>query len=113
MRIEARTRRSIRLIVSARPTVFKDSPTDYDTAVNPETFLEAAAALGRPVDAPTLERILELRRLLEAGNERASLTTRVDESSFLEVHVLDSLSIARALVGEAEPRTLLDVGSGA
>jgi 16S rRNA (guanine527-N7)-methyltransferase len=78
------------------------------------TFLSAAAALGAPVDDAALERLLRFRAILEEGNRRAALTTRTDEADFLEIHALDSLTLARALAGEPSPlRRLIDIGTGA
>jgi len=81
--------------------------------MDPRSFQEAAAALGVELTADALGAILGLRRILEAGNARAALTTVTDEAGFLLVHALDSLSLARALAGEPPPTTLLDVGTGA
>src|SRR4051794_36617206 len=86
----------------------------YHTAMNFEELKRAAGALGVKLDADQLEKIALFRVLLEEGNKRAALTTRTDEADYLAIHVLDSLTLARALAGEATaPRTLLDVGSGA
>lgn len=85
----------------------------YHTPVNAETFREAARALGLALDEAQVAALARFHALLLSGNERASLTSIVDEAGFWRTHALDSLSIARALADEPAPRTLVDVGSGA
>lgn len=76
-------------------------------------FRDAARALGVSVDDAQLDTLARFRDLLEAGNERAKLTSVTGEAGFWRMHALDSLSLVRALAGEPPPRTLVDVGSGA
>jgi 16S rRNA (guanine527-N7)-methyltransferase len=81
--------------------------------VDEAPFLDAARGLGVPLGPPERALLARFRELLAAGNERARLTAITDEEGYWRAHVLDSLSLARALAGEAPPRTLIDVGSGA
>jgi 16S rRNA (guanine527-N7)-methyltransferase len=78
------------------------------------TFLRAAEALGAALGEREVEALERFRDLLREGNEGAALTAVTDEDGYWRTHVLDSLSIVRALAGEvALPRALADVGSGA
>jgi 16S rRNA (guanine527-N7)-methyltransferase len=82
--------------------------------VNVETFLAQAAALGVHLDGAQVMSVLRFQALLEDGNRRAALTTKTEMADFLQIHVLDSLTLTRAIAAEpAPPARLLDVGSGA
>jgi 16S rRNA (guanine527-N7)-methyltransferase len=78
------------------------------------SFPAAARALGIELPESAPERLARFFDLLRAGNERAALTSVDDEPGFWRTHALDSLTVARALAGEARPPlTVVDVGSGA
>lgn len=77
----------------------------------PQSFLEAADALGIRFDDGDVERLGEWLALLEAANKRMNLTRITDHESAWHRHVLDSLTLV-PYVMTAEAENLLDIGSG-
>jgi 16S rRNA (guanine527-N7)-methyltransferase len=79
------------------------------TDINESQLLaEGAAAMGVPLDLPTISTLLRLVDELEAGNAQFNLTAIRDRPGMLRKHVLDSLSLQPYLRGER----LADVGTG-
>lgn len=82
--------------------------------MKPEEVEKLAAGLrtlGVPPSEEMLQSFSELKRLLFSWNEKINLT-RISESDFSSLHVLDSLLIVRAPVFK-ERRSLIDIGTGA
>ncbi|MBB48997.1 MAG: 16S rRNA (guanine(527)-N(7))-methyltransferase RsmG [Phycisphaerae bacterium] len=77
----------------------------------PQSFLEAADALGIRFDDGDVERLGEWLALLEAANKRMNLTRITDHESAWHRHVLDSLTLVPYIM-TAEAGNLLDIGSG-
>ena len=77
----------------------------------PQSFLEAAEALGIRFDDGDVERLGEWLALLESANKRMNLTRITDHESAWHRHVLDSLTLVPYIM-TAEAETLLDIGSG-
>jgi 16S rRNA (guanine527-N7)-methyltransferase len=73
-----------------------------------QLLAEGAAAMGIPLDLPTISTLLRLVDELEAGNAQFNLTAIRDRPGMLRKHVLDSLSLQPYLRGER----LADVGTG-
>ncbi len=76
---------------------------------------EARARLGLAIDDGSVERLRRYHALVEEGSRVQNLTTVTDLEAFLATHLLDALSLVRALaaVPEKRLRRLVDVGSGA
>ncbi len=67
--------------------------------MNWQEFQGAAASVGVTLDDAQLAALERYYGLVLEGNRRASLTSITDPERFLVTHLLDSLSIARALDG--------------
>ncbi|MDX1616744.1 MAG: 16S rRNA (guanine(527)-N(7))-methyltransferase RsmG [Candidatus Promineifilaceae bacterium] len=73
---------------------------------------EEAAAFGLTLNAAQLARFADYLGLLQAWNQRLSLTAITDPEEIRIRHFLDSLSCA-VVTGDLNGRRLVDVGSGA
>ncbi|MDJ0779909.1 MAG: 16S rRNA (guanine(527)-N(7))-methyltransferase RsmG [Gammaproteobacteria bacterium] len=76
----------------------------------PSELRAGTAALGLSLQQSQLDQLLEYLYLLEKWNRTYNLTAIEELSRMSSHHLLDSLSIARALTGAGK---VLDVGSGA
>ena len=74
-----------------------------------QLLMEGAAELGLPLSDTIADSLLEYMHILRQWNERLNLTAITDPEAMVRLHLLDSLAIAKVLIG---PR-LLDVGTGA
>src|SRR3990167_2682442 len=74
-----------------------------------QLLMEGAAELGLPLSDTIADSLLEYMHILRQCNERLNLTAITDPEAMVRLHLLDSLAIAKVLIG---PR-LLDVGTGA
>lgn len=72
---------------------------------------EGLAALGLALDAATVTRLLAYLALLLKWNKTYSLTAITEPERMVSHHLLDSLAALTPIAG-AQPRRLLDVGSG-
>ena len=77
----------------------------------PQSFLEAADALGIRFDDGDVERLGEWLALLETANKKMNLTRITDHESAWHRQVLDSLTLI-PYVMTAQAENLLDIGSG-
>jgi len=75
-----------------------------------EALAEGCAALGLVVDVAAHEKLGRYVERLLAWNRKVNLTAVTDPAAVAELHLVDSLALLRTL---GEPRSLLDVGSGA
>jgi 16S rRNA (guanine527-N7)-methyltransferase len=75
-----------------------------------DALLRGAAAIGVPLDEAARSRLARFASRLLEWNRRVNLTAITDPAEVAEKHLVDSLTVLRALGGA---RTLLDVGSGA
>jgi 16S rRNA (guanine527-N7)-methyltransferase len=80
-------------------------PAAYD-----EALAEGCAALGVALDDAALRRLAAYVERLLAWNRKVNLTAVTDPAAVAELHLVDCLALLRTL---GEPRTALDVGSGA
>ena len=76
----------------------------------PSELRAGTAALGLSLQQSQLDQLLEYLYLLEKWNRSFNLTAIEGLPRMLSYHLLDSLSIAHALIGAAK---VIDVGSGA
>jgi 16S rRNA (guanine527-N7)-methyltransferase len=75
-----------------------------------DALLRGAAAIGVPLDDAARIRLARFAARLLEWNRRVNLTAITDPAEVAEKHLVDSLTLLRAL-GSA--RTVLDIGSGA
>jgi 16S rRNA (guanine527-N7)-methyltransferase len=75
-----------------------------------DALLRGASAIGVPLDDAARTRLARFAARLLEWNRRVNLTAITDPAEVAEKHLVDSLTLLRAL-GSA--RTVLDIGSGA
>jgi 16S rRNA (guanine527-N7)-methyltransferase len=79
-------------------------------AATRQRLVDGAKALGAPLDAPQVEKLVQVLALLQTWNRKINLTAITEPRDVVERHFLDSLAVV-PLVREC--RTLIDVGAGA
>jgi len=75
-----------------------------------EVLAEGLPALGLQLPQGAADRLEQYADLLLRWNQKVNLTAVTGAAEVAELHLLDALALLRVL---GEPRTLLDVGSGA